>query len=299
MKVLAKTAVFMGWFWSLFSVPCSGQVWKRVRMPGLYGENDYTALVWHGGIGRIWCWSLTGGYEPEVSEWDGERWIPREKGKGGPLFPPNPDWFSFVYEKDQDRIVMYGGRDNNFNFAGRTILWKDGRWITLDLKPSPGDRKGFPSINLAYDPVRKEVVCFCQDLGPNSTIIPSTWLFDGKNLKWNRSMIKSAPLVGDRDHRLISRNTHIKIHCLVRTLSISMQHGVDESLCNGHGQGHPQGATLKTAIRGAANDIAHHMVYQVRFRRQPHLQRFHHALFEALRLCGIVSESHCVLNTLY
>lgn len=119
-------------------------------------------------------------------EWEGSSWIAME-----PQSPPPAarSRHAMAYDDSRERVLLFGGLDENFEVLQDTMTWDGEAWVTLDFgeNDTPPARQYH---SMAYDAARGEIVLFGGYDG-DFNALDDTWVFDGSS--WEEATPQRRP----------------------------------------------------------------------------------------------------------
>lgn len=123
---------------------------------------------------------------------DGE-WVRLANGATGD--PPGARSSAMTYDSARDRVVMFGGLNNN-----ETWEWNGTSWSKVTTATSPPFRR---FAAMTYDRARSVVVMF-GGIGAENTQIADTWEYDG--VDWSPVVAATSPPAQARPSMVFDRN---------------------------------------------------------------------------------------------
>lgn len=153
--------------------------WHKEDITGASpGRIEGHAMAFDAGEERVISF---GGYDVdgltnETWAWDGSGWEELQPAKS-----PKPRWLpGMAYDPVREEVVLFGGRDEDFDQTNDTWLFKDGEWSRSYPKTSP-PKLGTPVM--AFDPNLQQVIQLNLD--------GDTWTWDGTT--WTRLHPATSP----------------------------------------------------------------------------------------------------------
>jgi cysteine-rich repeat protein len=119
---------------------------------------------------------------------DGNTWVP------GPVAPPglHDRWrHALAYDDKHDRVVLFGGEDDDEDDLGDTWFLEDDVWVAGPSGPSARMNHA-----MAYSPTLEKVVLYGGNSGSNET-----WLLD--DMTWSLVPLQAEPPSGRSGHSLV------------------------------------------------------------------------------------------------
>lgn len=99
--------------------------------------------------------------------------------------PPTRYWHDIAYDIVDEKIVMFGGRLNWFNFDCREDTWEfdeeSEQWIEVDTDLNPGARMFFSMI---YNEKEKTIILFGGNQNPYTEIYDDLWEYNPRKSQW-------------------------------------------------------------------------------------------------------------------
>jgi hypothetical protein len=113
--------------------------------------------------------------------WDGENWTKRQD------MPEGRAYGGMAWDSDNERLILFGGRNPVPEKFGQTWAWKDGSWTVLSPSNSPSPRS---DMAMAKDPASGEIVLYGGEAAGNARM-DDTWTWDGSN--WVQKSPDTSP----------------------------------------------------------------------------------------------------------
>ncbi len=112
----------------------------------------------------------------DLWKFDGKSWIPMVSKKA----PVPRSGHAMIYDHSENRLLVFGGKDDKGNLLDDTWVWKEGSWKELKGK-APAPRQ---SHRLAFNSGDGTILLFGGS-GVDGNGLSDTWLFKGdKWVKW-------------------------------------------------------------------------------------------------------------------
>jgi len=101
--------------------------------------------------------------------------------------PPTRYWHDIAYDEVNEKIVMFGGRLNWFNFDCRGDTWEfdeeTNQWNEISTEPNPGERMTF---SMVYHEEAERIILFGGNENPYTSIFNDLWEYNPKRSQWKQ-----------------------------------------------------------------------------------------------------------------
>jgi len=152
-----------------------------------YDEESDRTILFSGLKTGPWdwiCWNDTWMYNLNNDTWE---------IMDPPIQPPGRCWADMVYDKDSDRIILFGG------FSGDTIYdktwtydYNTNKWTDMNPSTHPSPRWGH---RMAYEEESDRIILFGGSIGlpPNPVVLNDTWAYDYNSNTWSNMTPTTSP----------------------------------------------------------------------------------------------------------